>query len=133
MLVKYLCRKTLAGLALLTMSYCVMMAMANPSHAARFTGAYLLELCEKGEAGQEIVPGGHAICQSYIAGIIDTHNMMKSFSPDLPSAEFCVPQDASLNEIHGIILNYLRNNGQHDNFIAVPAVVTALFQTYPCR
>ena len=129
MTVKSLRNGMWASLAALVM----LVEMAHPSYAARFTGAYLLELCEKNDADQEIVLGGHAICQSYIAGIIDTHNMMKSFSADLPSAEFCVPQDASLNEIHGIVLNYLRNNGQHDHFIAVPAVVTALFQTYPCR
>lgn len=104
----------------------------DEAHAARFTGAYLLQLCEKDNGGREKITGGHAVCQSYIAGIVDTHNMMRSISNDFPSADFCVPHDATLNELHNVVLDYLRSNHQHDNFIAAPAVVTALFQVYPC-
>lgn len=117
-------------LALLVVSGVAM--SGQPARAAQFTGAYLLELCEFNAQKTEHIKGGHAICQSYIAGIIDTHNMMKTFSRDLPSAEFCVPKDASLNELHAVVLDYLRINRQHDSFIATPAVVTALFQAYPC-
>ena len=121
------------GLFLSLFTLCAFAAMAESAQAARFTGAYLLELCEKDQNGKERVKGGHAICQSYIAGIIDTHNMMRSLSRrDLPSAEFCVPSESTLNELHNVVLEYLRSNDQHDNFIAVPAVVTAFFQQYPC-
>lgn len=106
--------------------------LAQTSHAARFTGAYLLQVCEKNEKREEIINGGHAVCQSYIAGIIDMHNAMRSLSDDLPSADFCVPPDVSLNHLHGIVLEYLRHNSQHDQYIASLAVVTALYEIYPC-
>ena len=101
--------------------------------AARFTGSYLLQLCEKNDRGGEKVPKGHAICQSYIAGILDLHNMMKTISRDFPNADVCVPANVSLNSIHNTVLEYLRKNAQHDQFTAAPAVVTALYQAYPCR
>ena len=104
----------------------------HSADAARFTGSYLLQICEKNQDDHELVMGGHATCQSYIAGIIDMHNMMKTISNDFPSADFCVPHDASMNELHNIVLDYLRSNEQHDDFIAAPAVITALFQAFPC-
>ena len=121
------------GIFLLIFALFAFVTLGQSAQAARFTGAYLLELCEKDQNGKELVKGGHAICQSYIAGIIDTHNMMRSLSRgDLPSAEFCIPPGTTLNTLHDVILGYLRNNDQHDNFIASPALVTAFFQKYPC-
>ena len=106
----------------------------HPGHAdaARFTGAYLLQMCEKDGLGRESVRGGHAVCQSYIAGVIDSHNMMRSFGNDFPSVEFCVPQNVTMNQLHQIVLKFLRQNEHHDDYIATPAVVTALYETYPC-
>ena len=36
---------------------------------ALISGAYLLEVCKRGQNGQELVPGGHTACQAYIAGL----------------------------------------------------------------
>ena len=110
----------------------VLTLFPNTSNAARFTGSYLLQMCEKDMTGSEIVQGGHAVCQSYIAGVIDSHNMMRSFGRDFPSVEFCVPQSTTMNELHIIVLEFLRANEQHDDYIATPAVVTALYNIYPC-
>ena len=55
---------------------------------ALFSGAYLLQLCQRDAAGNEMVPGGAAACQSYISGIIDYHNLLRSLGT-APSA-ICV-------------------------------------------
>ena len=106
--------------------------ISQNAEASRFSGGYLLKVCEIGENNREEIPGGHAVCQSYIAGVIDSNNVMRSLALDGPSIDFCIPQTVSLNELHRVVLEYLRNNVQHDAFVASPAVATALMQAYPC-
>lgn len=110
----------------------MLIVFPGKSEAARFTGSYLLQMCERDPNGAEVIQGGHAVCQSYIAGVIDSHNMMRSFGRDFPSVEFCVPQSTTMNELHSIVLEFLRANEQHDDYIATPAVVTALYDIFPC-
>ena len=103
-----------------------------PAMAARFTGAYLLQVCEKDEQGHEKVKGGHATCQSYISGVMDYHNVLRSLDI-APKIDICIPQSVTLNDVHDIILRYLRKHGEHDAFIAAPAVTMALYEVYPCK
>jgi hypothetical protein len=105
---------------------------APPAHAAKFSGAYLLQLCELGKNGKEVVKGGSAACQSYISGVLDYHSVLQSLKI-APKLDVCVPASVTLNELHGIVLDYLRTNPQHDGFIAAPAVMMAIYQVYPCR
>ena len=56
----------------LLMVFGVTLVFSIPAEAARFTGAYLLQVCEKDEKGRESAPGAHAACQSYISGVLDT-------------------------------------------------------------
>lgn len=108
------------------------LAWSLPVRAAEFSGRYLMHVCSMDKAGREIVPGGHTACQSYIAGILDYHNLIKSLKT-APGIDFCVPKDESLATLHKVVLLYLQKNGQHDGFIASPAVALALSQAYPCR
>ncbi len=101
-------------------------------NAARFSGAYLLYVCSSDGVGKELVPGGHGVCQSYIAGIVDYHTLIKSLGT-APSVDFCLPKEITMNELHRIVANYLRlNRSQHEDFIAAPAVGLALYNAYPC-
>lgn len=127
-------RNGIPGWAHLSILFIFGALLFHPHHAgaARFTGSYLLQMCEQDGQGREIVQSGHAVCQSYIAGVIDSHNMMRSFGNDFPSVEFCVPQNVTMNQLHEIVLQFLRQNEHHDDYIATPAVVTALYETYPC-
>ena len=107
----------------------------NPHHAsagARFTGAYLLHICQVTSDGKAAISGGHTACQAYIAGIIDYHNLqtMVGLAPDMP---LCIPEDLPLNVLHEDVLAYLEKNKHHDDFVASPAVITALYQKYPCK
>ena len=104
----------------------------RPVHAARFSGAYLMTLCGVNKKGHEVAPGAHAACQSYISGIIDYHNMLRSMKI-APKIDFCIPGNVSLNRIQVQVLRYLQNNAQNDDFTAAPAVLLALYQAYPCR
>ena len=103
-----------------------------PGHTAEFSGKYLLHICSSDKAGNELVPGGHTACQAYIAGIIDYHNLIKSLKT-APGLDFCIPKDTPLSLIQQGLVLYLLKNGQHDDFIASPAVAIALNQMYPCR
>lgn len=103
-----------------------------PAHAARFSGAYLLQLCDVDSRGNEKVKGGATACQAYIAGVIDYHNVLQSMKI-APSVNICIPERVSSNQLQAIVLDYLKRNSQHDSFIAAPAVTMALYQVYPCR
>lgn len=105
----------------------------KPSYAARFTGEYLLRVCALDKNNNEQVDGGKVICQSYISGVIDYHNTLRAM--DLTSEmNFCIPQDATLNDIQIRVFAYLyRYKKLHRNFVAAPAVSMALFSFYPCK
>jgi len=116
----------------LVLAVAVLCAMAAPAHAARFSGAYLLGLCEMDAKGHEKVKGGHAACQAYISGVLDYHTVLQSLGI-APQVDICVPDRIGVGQLHAIVLDYLRNNKQHDSFVAAPAVTLALYGAYPCR
>jgi hypothetical protein len=103
----------------------------SSAHAARFSGAYLMKICGVDDKGNEVAVGAHAACQSYISGVIDYHNMLRSMKI-APEIDFCIPESVTLNEIHLTVLKYLEKNPQNDSFIAAPAILLALFDRYPC-
>ena len=106
--------------------------LPRPVHATRFSGAYLLRVCEMDAKGRELVAGGHAACQSYIAGVMDYHNVLQSLYL-APKVDICVPASATMNDIQVTVLKYMRAHPEHDAFIAAPAVTMALYEVYPCR
>lgn len=108
-----------------------LMGLASQAQAARFSGAYLMKICSVDSTGNETAPGAHAACQSYISGVIDYHNMLRSMKI-APAIDFCIPETVTLNEIHVKVLRYLEENAQHDAFVAAPAVLMALYSSYPC-
>jgi hypothetical protein len=120
----------LAGIMLLMSGFSAAAASKNKT-GALFSAAYLLQICERDAGGTETVPGGSAACQSYISGIIDYHNLLRSLGT-APSIDICVPADVKLNDLQTIVFRYLQKNAQHDAFVAAPAVVLALFEYYPC-
>lgn len=105
----------------------------SPSYSARFSGEYFIKVCMLDASGEEIVPGGKIACQSYISGVIDYHNMLRSM--DLTTdMNFCIPEGVTLNEVHLRVLSYMYKRVKlHRNFVAAPGVAMALFSTYPCH
>lgn len=118
-------------LAIVLLCGMVLTASAGQGMAARFSGAYMVKICGVDDKGNEIAPGAHAACQSYISGIIDYHNMLRSMKM-APDINFCIPENVTLNEVHLYVLEYLRRNPQHDSFVAAPAVLMGLYEKYPC-
>lgn len=111
-----------------------LLATVTTTHKARaiqVSGIYLLELCGKNENGSEIVVGGHAACQAYIAGVIDYHSILQA-GKALPNLSICIPETVTLSELHDVVLNYLQNSPQHDSFAGAPVVTLALRQIYKC-
>ncbi len=115
---------------------CLMIVFASytpKAQAAQFSGEYLIKICSLDRSGNELVEGGKAACQSYIAGVIDYHNMLRAM--DLTSdMNFCIPQGVTLNEIHIRVLAYMYERAPlFRKFVAAPGVAMALFQIYPCK
>lgn len=109
---------------------------SKQAQAARFSGEYLLKVCMMDAGGNEVIKGGKIACQAYISGVIDYHNMMRSFegSAEMKKMDFCIPEDVTLNEIHLRVLKYLiEHNKMHRKFVAAPGVALALFSAYPCK
>lgn len=107
------------------------LALPTSAHAARFTGAYLLDICNMDEKGRETVEGGHSACQAYIAGVIDYHAVLQSMKI-APAIDICIPPEVKMYDLHRIILAYLRKHPEHDNFTAAPAVTMGLYEKFPC-
>lgn len=99
---------------------------------ALISGAYLLELCKRDPDGKEQIEGAHIACQSYIAGLVDYHNLLRSLGTS-PNIDLCVPNTVKLNDLQDIVWQYLNVNNHHDAFIAAPAVSLALFEVFPCK
>ena len=99
---------------------------SRPAAAAYVTGADLLKHCQSGKPAQ--IMG----CMNYVAGIIDYQLMMQSLGTE-PSIEFCLPADLSIEKASVVVMRYLEKSPQHQSFIAAPAVMMALQQSYPCR
>lgn len=106
-------------------------AHAQDKTAGFFSSAYLQALCESDAKGREKVKGGHTACQSYIAGIIDYHKLMRTLGT-APTIDFCVPNTEPMSRLQDIVYTYLAANAQHTQFIAPPAVALALYEIYPC-
>ena len=120
------------GVCVLLLACTLSLSAPDAAHAARFSGKYLLDLCDFGADGKEKIPGGHAACQAYIAGVLDYHSFLQGMKI-APKTDLCVPQSVSMNQIHAVVLKYLKSNTQHDGFVASPAVTMALYQAWPCR
>jgi hypothetical protein len=119
-------------LSILTLAACVFFT-AQPAQAARFTGNYLLQMCASDQKGKEIVKGGHAICQSYISGVLDYHSVARTFGMT-SGVEFCVPDGTPLRSLQSAVAAYLyRKRAEHGSFIASPGVAMALASAYPCK
>ena len=109
-----------------------LLGTAMPASAARFSGSYLLQMCEMSADGRETVPGGHTTCQAYIAGVIDYHNVLQSLNI-APNVNICISEKVTMNDVHAVVLDYLRKHGEHDDFVAAPAVTMALYEVFPCK
>ena len=125
-------RRAARRVCLIAMFFLLALLAHGTADAARFSGKYLLGICDIDSDGKESIKGGHAACQAYIAGVLDYHAVLQSVKI-APKLDICVPEGVSLNQLHAIVLKYLKQNPQHDGFIAAPAVTTALYQAYPCK
>ena len=114
------------------LSVLIFLCLLSSAQAARFSGDYLLQVCGVDEEGQELVEGGHIACQAYIAGVLDYHNLIRSLGT-APSVDFCVPDSATMNDVHGRVTSYIfKNKHEQGPFIAAPGVALGLFNAYPC-
>ncbi len=92
-----------------------------------------MKMCLTDEKGREYTPNGSMVCQAYIAGLLDYHNLLRSLGT-APGIDFCVPDDVSLNEMQVRVASYIFKKQQnHGAFIASPGVALALFDAYPCK
>jgi hypothetical protein len=93
---------------------------------AYMTGRALSLLCVSNKGEDQFS------CQSYIAGVIDYHHLVRSMGAG-PAVDFCVPDTLKMAQIKNIVTMYIRQHTEHQDFIAAPAVAMALFNAYPCN
>lgn len=110
---------------------CVMCALlmgvssAKAVDGALMTGKTLALLCNSAK------PEDQFSCQSYIAGVIDYHRLLKSLGT-APSVDFCLPRDTKMVQIKATIVQYMIKHTEHQDFIAAPGVAMSLFNAWPC-
>ncbi|MDB5478313.1 MAG: hypothetical protein JWM96_808 [Alphaproteobacteria bacterium] len=100
---------------------------ARAVQGAMMTGRNLALLCSNTEKADN-----QFACQSYIAGIIDYHNLIRSLRA-APSVDFCLPRELTMGQIRLIVYNYILRHSEHQDFIAAPGVAMALYSAYPCK
>lgn len=100
--------------------------------SARFSGAYLREMCSIDKNGRERVKGGFVACHAYISGVIDYQNVLQSLKL-APRVDVCIPDGVTMWDLQKTVLIFLSKTNTHDSFVAAPAVAMALHQKYPCK
>lgn len=101
-------------------------ANARAEPGAYMTGRNLSLLCVS-ETSED-----RFSCQSYIAGVIDYHRLIKSLGT-APSVDFCIPDTVKMAQIKNIVTLYIRQHTEHQDFIAAPGVAMAMFNAFPCK
>lgn len=117
--------QSLIGLAVL---FFLCMAQTQPAQAvvgAMMTGKTLALLCTSKKQEDQIG------CQSYIAGVVDYHNLLRSLGT-APTVNYCLPDALTMAQIRQIVTRYIMTRTEHQDFIASPAVAMALYNVYPC-
>lgn len=104
---------------------------ALPAQAGITIGA-LSQLCGFDASGKELAVGAHAGCQSYIAGIVDYHDLFKSVGKTSAAVDFCLPPTLTYSDIQRVVLEYLQSHSQYANSPAASAVVVALHKEFSC-
>ena len=92
---------------------------------ALMTGKSLLSLCTSAENADQFA------CQSYIAGIIDYHRLVRSLGT-APTVDFCIPENVKMADMRDKIVAYLLGHSEHHDFIAAPGVSLGLYKAFPC-
>lgn len=106
---------------------CLIIGVLQPSiaQAVYYTGRDLAAQCEDEDDRKT------ASCLGYVAGVIDYHVMLQSLGT-APTTDFCLPDDLSVSRATTTILDYLKKNPQHLDFIAGPTIAMALAANHPC-
>jgi Rap1a immunity proteins len=99
---------------------------AHALDGALMTGKTLTLLCTSSKDDDQFS------CQSYIAGIIDYHNLVKSLGT-APSVNFCIPKEVTMGQLKQIVTTYIIAHTEHQDFIAAPGVAMGLYNAYPCK
>jgi hypothetical protein len=92
---------------------------------ALMTGKSLLSLCTSGQNADQFA------CQSYIAGIIDYHRLVRSLGT-APTVDFCIPENVKMADMRDKNVAYLLQHSEHHDFIAAPGVSLGLYKAFPC-
>jgi hypothetical protein len=119
-------------LLILALCFAALFLSGTNAFASQFSGTYLYQVCNMDEDEKEYVKGGHAVCQSYISGVIDYHNVLRALKI-APKLNICVPDHVGTFDLQKVVLAYLKLNSQHDSFNASPAVTMALYEVFPCK
>jgi hypothetical protein len=113
----------------------VMWVYSLEARAEYMTGGFLAGLCasvseDTADAGKAWESGG---CVGYIVGVADAldHQHWEA-SGGLDGGEYCMPSEASRDEILEVVIASLHENPDNAESLAVALVYNALIDTFDC-
>ena len=99
--------------------------------SAQVSTSYIRQVCARDGQGGEKLSGGSAVCQSYIAGVLDYHRMMASMGY-IGNLEICMPADVTPRRKQDQVYRYIKRHNFDDDTNAAPSVIMALHDRWGC-
>ncbi|MBI3221735.1 MAG: hypothetical protein HYZ46_01315 [Nitrosomonadales bacterium] len=82
------------------------------------------------DSQRKAIPGENEDNFGYVAGVVDSKNRL----PDpVTGVKFCVSENAKIDQLNEIILNYLRNHPGVRLYPATNLISAALSEKFPCK
>lgn len=102
-------------------------SLADASGSFSFmTAGQLLTACNSTE------PFHYGSCLNYIAGTIDTMNMLMDLGAVTKEA-YCIPGDVSQTRTRFVTVAHITNNPEFHNYVAADQIIQALGTAFPCN
>lgn len=82
------------------------------------------------DSQKKAIPGENEDNFGYVAGVVDSRNRL----PDpVTGIKFCVAENAKIDQLNEIILNYLKSHPGVRLYPAANLISAALAEKFPCR
>jgi len=112
--------------AIILTAACSELSAENTGSYSFMTARQLLQACESTE------PFHYGSCLNYIAGTIDTFNMLMNLGA-VPGDAYCLPGDTTQTRVRFVTVAYLKSNPELQGYVAADQVVRALNEAFPCK
>jgi hypothetical protein len=98
----------------------------NTGSYSFMTAGHLLTACNSTE------PFHYGSCLNYIAGTIDTLNMLKNLGA-VAEDIYCLPDNVTQTRLRFVTVAHIASNPEFHAYVAADQIVQALGATFPCK